>query len=106
MDVKGELDILVTWPGQEQSRYKAFLAGQDYEEGSTNDEPPLDALEKAWLSKTYKGEYNFLVQNRLSIHKQDQRAMGRKLVREKMREHAATEKALVKVRRFHHFRLI
>lgn len=99
-DVKGHLDIFVTWPGDEQARYKAFLAGEDYEQGSLEDEPPLDASEKAWLLKTYRGEYRFLVDNRLSIHKQDDRAMGRKLLREKMRENAATEKALVKVRLF------
>ncbi|KAH7375178.1 hypothetical protein B0T11DRAFT_323239 [Plectosphaerella cucumerina] len=45
------------------------------------DSPPLTAEEKAWLNKHYGGEFHFLHSYGLSIHKEEDREEGRRIVR-------------------------
>jgi hypothetical protein len=95
-DVADQLRILVTWPGDEQNRWKAFVAGEEYIKNAVT-VTPLDADEKAWVKRVYKHEYRFLAQHGLSIHVQDDRVLGWKLAREEMKHRVATEQTLVKV---------
>ncbi|KAF2277045.1 uncharacterized protein EI97DRAFT_432658 [Westerdykella ornata] len=106
--------INVRWSDGEWRRWEAYKRSQgldDSRSGGVNDAqnmstaeggPPrkkmkrmapqgpgsaeYTAEEKAWLKKNYKGEYHFLLEHGLSIHKEEDREEGRAMVRAFMDE--------------------
>ena len=98
LDPNSEYWINATWPNKEWERWKKYKAssrGSDTTSTKQEEENDIDAntrpytkKEKKWLKDNFGNEFLFLRQYGYSIHKDDQRAEGRRLARGMIKEEA------------------
>ncbi|KAI4727387.1 hypothetical protein E4T49_04881 [Aureobasidium sp. EXF-10728] len=82
LDPDGLYYIHASWPDQEIAKYKRHIAESKIEQASkAKQEPPLAREEKEFLKKHYDSEFKLLRTYGLSIHKEDDREEGRRILR-------------------------
>ena len=82
LDRSGSVLIRAKWADAEMARWARYKAGEaKRKETAQKENPPLTELEKAWLNVRYKGEERFLLGHGLSIDKDEDRELGRRILR-------------------------